>query len=102
LTGAVRKVETVEKELEQMYKKIALGRGSTGRISPRSLKEQIAMKEVLSNPLQGAKELTSVTMTDPRWLAQEGWVKMSKNVNDIEIHYIYNKLTAVFDDFKFK
>ena len=85
-----------------MYKKITLGRGSTGRKIPKNLSEQLAMKEALSDPLAGAKELKSVTMTDPRWLAQDGWVKMSKNVNGIEIHYIQNTKTGAFDDFKFK
>ncbi|MFD2115648.1 hypothetical protein [Paenibacillus yanchengensis] len=60
------------------------------------------MKEVLSTPLKGAKELTKVTMTDKRWLANDGWTKMSKNVNGTEIHYVYNKKTGQFDDFKFK
>jgi len=97
-TGAAREVST----LEQMYKRVALGKGSTGRMAPMNLKEQLAMKEVLSNPLQGAKELESITMTDQRWLVQDGWVKMAKNVNDVEIHYVYNKTTGAFDDFKFK
>ena len=60
------------------------------------------MKEVISNPLEGAKQLKSVTMTDKRWLADDGWVKMSKNVNGTEIHYVYNTKTGEFDDFKFK
>ena len=32
----------------------------------------------------------------------EGWVKMSNNVNGVEIHFVYNKITGAFDDFKFK
>jgi len=46
--------------------------------------------------------LKSVAMTDPRWPMKDGWVKMSKNVNDIEVHYVYNRMTGAFDDFKFK
>ncbi|MCX7570491.1 hypothetical protein OS242_11010 [Tumebacillus sp. DT12] len=64
--------------------------------------EQLAMKEVLSDPLKGATELTKVRMTDKRWLAQDGWVKMSKNVNGTEIHFVHNKTTGQFDDFKYK
>lgn len=41
-------------------------------------------------------------MSDSRWLASEGWVKMSNNVNGVEIHFVHNKVTGVFDDFKFK
>ncbi|EIW21669.1 hemagglutinin repeat-containing protein, partial [Pelosinus fermentans] len=88
--------------LDSMIKSISLGKGSTGRITPKNLNEQLAIKEVLSNPLNGAKELNSITMTDSRWLAQDGWVKMSRNVNGVEVHFVYNKITNAFDDFKFK
>ena len=80
------------------------GRGSTGRTVPVNLKEQIAMKEVKSNPLKDATDLSAsgkFVMNDARWPASEGWVKMSKNVNGVEIHFLYNKIKHVFDDFKF-
>ena len=80
------------------------GRGSTGRTVPVNLKEQIAMKEVKSNPLKDATDLSAsgkFVMNDARWPAGEGWVKMSKNVNGVEIHFLYNKIKHVFDDFKF-
>lgn len=67
-----------------------MGRGSTGRTTPNNLQEQLAIKEVLSDPLKGAKELP-ITMTDKRWLASDGWVKMSRNVNGVEIHLIHYK-----------
>lgn len=79
-----------------------LSKGSTGRTVANNLNEQLAMQEVMSNPLDGTKELTSVKMTDPRWPASDGWVKMSKTVNGSEIHYVYNTTTGAFDDFKFK
>jgi filamentous hemagglutinin len=41
-------------------------------------------------------------MTDPRWPAQDGWVKMQQNINGIVIHYVYNTITGQSDDFKFK
>ncbi len=41
-------------------------------------------------------------MSDPRWLAEEGWVKMQHNVKGIVIHYVYNPLSGAVDDFKFK
>lgn len=50
---------------------------------------------------RGAKQLR-IPMTDKRWPGELGWVKMAKNVNGVEIHYVYNKNTQQFDDFKFK
>jgi filamentous hemagglutinin len=41
-------------------------------------------------------------MTDPRWSADDGWVKMGQTVNGVEIHYVFNPRTGVADDFKFK
>ena len=84
-----------------------VGRGSTGRTVPNTLNEQMAMHQVMSNPLEGAVDMSQlknhpVIMSDSRWLASEGWVKMSNNVNGIEIHFVYNKITGAFDDFKFK
>lgn len=80
---------------------IQAGIGSTGRTIANTLKEQLAMKEVMSNPLYEATELP-IKMTDSRWLAEDGWVKMSNNINGVEIHFVYNKITQIFDDFKFK
>lgn len=88
--------------LESVIKLVSLGKGSTGRYTPYNLNEQLAMRQVLSNPLNGTQEIKSITLSDPRWLAQDGWVKMSNNVNGIEIHFVYNKITNAFDDFKFK
>ena len=84
-----------------------VGRGSTGRTVPNTLNEQMAMRQVMSNPLEGAVDMSQlknhpVIMSDSRWLASEGWVKMSNNVNGVEIHFVYNKITGAFDDFKFK
>lgn len=82
------------------------GRGNTGRTVPNSLDEQMAMHQVQSNSLDGAMDMSQarkpVIMTDPRWPASERWIKMSNNVNGIEIHFVYNKETGAFDDFKFK
>jgi hypothetical protein len=80
------------------------GRGNTGRTNPQNLQEELAMKEVKSNPLEGATDLGvsgKFIMTDTRWPTTEGWTKMSRNVNGIEVHFVYNKVTHVFDDFKF-
>ena len=76
-----------------------LGRGSTGRTTPTNLKEQVAMYEVRSNPAAG-KQL-QLKLGDPRWRPDDGWVKMSKNVNGVEIHYVRNTVTGQVDDFKY-
>ncbi len=75
-------------------------RGSTGRTGPRDLKEQLAMEQVQANP--GAGKKLPLQMNDPRWPASDGWVKMSQNVNGVEVHYVENTTTGQVDDFKFK
>ena len=82
------------------------GRGSTGRTIPNNLEEQMAMHQVRSDPLEGATELP-IKLNDTRWKSSDGWVKMQSVVktadgNKITIHYVYNKVTGTFDDFKFK
>jgi filamentous hemagglutinin len=73
---------------------------ATGRYVPNNLKEQLAMQEVVSNPAAGRQ--LKIIMSDPRWPAEDGWVKMSKNVNGVEIHYTFNTKTGEVLDFKFK
>ena len=82
------------------------GIGSTGRTIPNNLEEQMAMHQVRSDPLGGATELP-IKLNDARWKSSDGWVKMQSVVktadgNKITIHYVYNKVTGRFDDFKFK
>lgn len=76
-----------------------LGLGSTGRQQPQNLREKLAMEEVMSNPV--GKPLP-LPMKDSRWPDKEGWIKKSKNVNGIEIHFVENTKTGQIDDFKFK
>ena len=75
-------------------------RGSTGRTTPGGANEQLAMDLVRENPEYG--NVLNVNMTDPRWPAEDGWVKMEQTVDGIEIHYVYNTETGKADDFKFK
>ncbi len=81
-----------------------ISRGSTGRTEPNNLLEKLAMEKVKADPAAGTP-LTKITMTDPRWPASEGWVKMQQIVptsqGDINIHYVYNPKVQIFDDFKF-
>lgn len=86
---------------------IIAGKGSTGRTEAENLNEQLAMKQVMSNPLSGAKELTNIKMNDSRWLSSDGWAKMERTIRlsdgaKVVIHFVYNTITGVFDDFKFK
>jgi len=80
---------------------------STGRRSAHNLLEQLAMKEVRSNPLKGAKQIVSRSkMNDKRWPGKKGWVKMQRVIRTskgkIVIHFNYNTRTHKFADFKFK
>jgi len=77
-----------------------LGRGSTGRAEPADLFEQLALEQAMSNREDG--EMIPIIMTDPRWPASDGWVKMRQNINGVEIHYVENLNTGEIDDFKFK
>ncbi|HEY1801408.1 MAG TPA: hypothetical protein VGG46_10785 [Terriglobales bacterium] len=67
---------------------------------PANLNEQLAMKQAMSNPDAG--QVIPLKMADPRWPASDGWVKMSQNINGVEIHYVRNTVTGAVDDFKFK
>lgn len=77
-----------------------LGLGSTGRTTPNNLGEDLAMRQAMGFPAEGRP--LPVPMTDPRWPASDGWVKMAQNVNGVEVHYVRNVRTGARDDFKFK
>ena len=77
-----------------------LGLGSTERSTPNNLQEQLAIKQAISNPTAGVQ--LPIPMGDSRWPAADGWVKMSQNVNGVEIHYVRNVKSGAVDDFKFK
>ena len=80
-------------------------RGSTGRTQPNSLVEKLAMEQVRSNPLDGAKVLSKIKLNDKRWLASDGWLKMQRVVRSgthtTKIHFNYNPMLKLVDDFKF-
>ena len=85
-----------------------LGHSKDARYEAANLNEKLAMKQVMSNPLEGAKEIPGIIMKgNTPWPATDGWVKMQNTVvlsgnKKIEIHFVYNVLTGYFDDFKFK
>jgi hypothetical protein len=78
---------------------------STGRTTPKNLLEKLAMEEVKSNPFDGY-QINKVKMSDDRFSASRGWVKMQKIIHtsqgDINIHYNYNLRLNIYADFKFK
>lgn len=59
------------------------------------------MNQVRADPLTDAIILPT-PMTDKRWPAEAGWNKMTRNVNKVEIHFVWNSKTGDIDDFKFK
>ncbi|MDR2126568.1 MAG: hypothetical protein LBP63_07050, partial [Prevotellaceae bacterium] len=77
-----------------------LGLGSTGRTEAINLTEQLAMKEIMSNPSAG--QIIKKSLSDPRW---QGWSKMTnKMAHGLEIHYNAlwkNGVIKSIDDFKF-
>ena len=89
--------------------KAPLGLGSTanlekGTTHPRNLAEQMAIDEAVENPTTNSKILP-LQLTDKRWEAKDGWVKMQKIVRPkhgepITVHYLRNVDTGATDDFK--
>src|SRR5262249_13652297 len=82
-------------------------RGSTANLSrgttlPRTIREQMAVEEAAANPTAGRQ--LPITMTDARWPASQGWVKMEQVIDSgggqTRIHYVYNTITGEVDDFK--
>ncbi|MFB1100524.1 SAR2788 family putative toxin [Terribacillus sp. JSM ZJ617] len=101
-------VKSAVSGLAKQIKKKSASKASTGRQTANNLEEQIAMKSVLSNPLEGAKQVVPASkMNDKRWPGSKGWVKMQrtfkvKGKKTVTIHFNYNKKNGKFDDFKFK
>lgn len=73
--------------------------GSTGRTEPRNLREQIAMQAAKADYRGGS--IAPFKLGDKRWPDATGWVKMTRNINKTEIHYVYNTRTGAIRDFKF-
>lgn len=83
----------------------SVGSESTGRTTPNNLNEQLAMDQVKSNPMDGAKQVP-IKLNDSRWPSSDGWVKMENAVKtsngNVTVHFNYNTKTGAFADFKFK
>ncbi len=83
------------------------GRGSTaalekGTTVARNLREQLAIEQAMGSAAAGRK--LPFPMTDPRWPASEGWVKMQQVIKPvgepINVHYLFNEVSGAIDDFK--
>lgn len=89
---------------EAAAKNIPLGKGSTGRMEPNNIGEQVAMLLTRADPDRGTK--LNISLMDPRWHADQGWEKWEavfRNENEnIVIHYVRNITEGWIDDFKFK
>jgi len=88
-----------------------VGRGSTanpakGTTKPRNLSEQLAIEEAMGNPKIGTSLGDRLPLNDPRWPHSEGWVKMQhihgNGKGRINVHYNYNTINGLIDDFKIK
>lgn len=100
-------LKSAVKDIGKKIAKKSLGKGTTGRQVANDLVEEIFMEHVLSNPLDGATELKSIKLSDKRWHHSDGWVKMERKLKtkegqNVVIHFVYNKKTKKFDDFKYK
>lgn len=95
--GKAKLTGKVDNVAELVAKKI-----STGRTVPNSLKEKLAMEQVMANPM-GITPPRMPPMSDTKnnLLAADGWVKRAQTVNDVEIHYVENISTKQMVDFKF-
>jgi hypothetical protein len=100
------------KEFTNLFRKTAtkvetfalkpLGLGSTGRTTAENLTEELAMKEIMSNPSAGKILIQKMNDVSGRW---HGWSKMSnKTSHGVEIHYNAlweDGIIKAIDDFKF-
>jgi len=114
INGTVKKGIIVDWNFKEDESEIInyTNKGSTAKIEPQNVIEELALKEVRGNPFTSdAKILKDVVMGDQRWLADDGWVKVERIVHithldggryDISIHYVGNIRTKEVDDFKIK
>ena len=92
--------------------------GSTAKILPQNLIEDLALQEVKLAPFASDAKVLDLTMKDSRWSSSDGWVKMERIVHirkfvpseggsgeidvKIVVHYVANRTKNLVDDFKIK
>ena len=80
-------------------------KGSTGRTVPQNLYEQIAMNATKNNPFGSGESIRVIdSISDSRWQGWEKWQNLFRtNSNgNINIHFNFDPVRGLFDDFKFK
>lgn len=80
-----------------------VSKGSTAIKQASNLTQKLSIEQVRSMPEKG-EIIKNIIMNDSRWLASDGWVKMQQFVSTsqgkIVIHYVYNTVIKIADDFK--
>jgi RHS repeat-associated protein len=74
-------------------------KGSTGRTQPKNETEAKAMERAKESPTVGKE--ADINMGDSRWPGDEGWVKMTRKIDGVEIHWNLNVIFGGTDDWKF-
>ena len=83
-------------------KKFQQANTQTGRVTPKNLKEKLAMEEVVASPQGSHAKGMKMSDTRNQLLHSDGWRKMEQVVNGVKIHYVDNINTNITLDFKFK
>ena len=78
------------------------GYPSTGRTTPRTIKEQMKFRDVIQNRVPGRVIIASKKFKDPRMPGWLGWQKYSVYGDGVDIHYVGNKYIPALFDYKFK
>lgn len=84
------------------------GKGSTGRTTPNDLIEEMVMDSTKKNPFDPGQGNTVRkvidSLNDTRWKGWEKWevVYRTDSGRTVTIHFSYDPVNNLFDDFKFK
>jgi hypothetical protein len=87
------------------------GIGSTGRTEPKNLMEEMAYEAAIMYPFanhEGRQTTMIITSLDKdalgRWKGWQKWQILFRSQNGVKvnIHFVYEPILGLFDDFKFK
>jgi uncharacterized protein RhaS with RHS repeats len=103
VSGGLRIALTISNAVSGAAAPTATQTISTGRTTPNSLPEKLAMGQVMAKP-EGTTPPRMPKMSDTKngLMDADGWVKRTQNVNGVEIHYVENIKNGKLVDFKFK
>ena len=74
---------------------------STGRTEPNNILEQMAMEQAKIDPLSQGKVIID-ELGDIRWKGWQKWqISYPTSDGNITIHFNYDPIRGLFDDFKF-